>query len=63
MLLRRMNREGRNSITLLLCEKEVDSGLADLIDLADKGRRGKFLNNLINKIDNINQLMDFAKDG
>ena len=39
--------------------KKVDSDLADLIDLVgDKGMRGKYLNKLINKTDDIQHFFD-----
>ena len=53
------NQQLSNIITFFnthLCEKKVDSALADLIDLVgDKGMRGKYLNKLINKINDIQQ--------
>jgi len=53
---------GSNSITYMpssTAPKMIENAVANLITLAaDKGMRGHKLDNLINKIDDINQLMN-----
>ena len=56
------NQQLSNIITFFnthLCEKKVDSALADLIDLAaDRGMRGQISDKLISKDDDIQHLFD-----
>ena len=58
MMMRHM-MNGSNSITYMPSSTVIDNAVADFIALAaGKGMRGQKLDKLINKIDDINQLMN-----